>query len=128
MTCRVSNRTDTLGTGTGNYGHGSIVRSCRSNINNNNNNVKTSNVAVDAEEVKRAGNEMYRKGNFVEALKLYDKAIPMSPENAAYRSNRAATLTALGRLTEAVSDCEEAVRLDPGYNRAHQRLASLYFR
>lgn len=128
MTCRVSNRTDTLGTGTGNYGHGSIVRSCSSNINNNNNNVKTSNVAVDAEEVKRAGNEMYRKGNFVEALKLYDKAISMSPENAAYRSNRAATLTALGRLTEAVSDCEEAVRLDPGYNRAHQRLASLYFR
>lgn len=128
MTCRVSNRTDTLGTGTGNYGHGSIVRGYSSNINNNNNTVKMSNVAVDAEEVKRAGNEMYKKGNFVEALKLYDKAISMSPENAAYRSNRAATLTALGRLIEAASECEEAVRLDSGYSRAHQRLASLYFR
>ncbi|KAJ4729670.1 TPR repeat-containing thioredoxin TTL1-like [Melia azedarach] len=119
MTSRVSNRTDTLGTGTGNYGHGSIVRGY--------NNAKLGNV-VDAEEVKRAGNEMYKKGNFVEALKLYDKAISMSPENAAYRSNRAAALTAMGRLPEAVSECEEAVRLDPGYSRAHQRLASLYFR
>ncbi|KAL5864724.1 hypothetical protein ACOSQ3_002238 [Xanthoceras sorbifolium] len=117
--CRVSNRTDTLGTGMGNYGHGSIVRGIS--------NAKSGS-AVDAEEVKRVGNEMYKKGNFVEALKLYDKAISMSPENAAYRSNRAAALTAMGRLREAVLECEEAVRLDPGYGRAHQRLASLYLR
>ncbi|GLT61123.1 hypothetical protein SLA2020_338500 [Shorea laevis] len=50
------------------------------------------------------------------------------PENAAYRSNRAAALTALGRLGEAVRECEEAVRLEPDYGRAHQRLASLYLR
>ncbi|XP_031284400.1 inactive TPR repeat-containing thioredoxin TTL3-like [Pistacia vera] len=129
MACRVSTRTDTLGTGTGNYGHGSIMRGHSNNNNNNHNynNAKLSNV-VDAEEVKRAGNEMYKRGNFVEALKLYDKAISMSPENAAYRSNRAAALTAMGRLSEAVSECEEAVRLDPAYMRAHQRLASLYLR
>ncbi|XP_044501633.1 inactive TPR repeat-containing thioredoxin TTL3-like [Mangifera indica] len=128
MACRVSNRTDTLGTGMGNYGHGSIVRGySNGNNNNNNNNAKLGNVA-DAEEVKRAGNEMYKKGNFVEALKLYDKAISISPENAAYRSNRAAALTAIGRLGEAVSECEEAVRLDPAYMRAHQRLGSLYLR
>ncbi|KAF2302281.1 hypothetical protein GH714_033976 [Hevea brasiliensis] len=80
------------------------------------------------EELKKAGNEMYRRGNFVEALGLYDKAILLAPENAAYRSNRAAALTAVGRLSEAVRECEEAVRLDPGYARAHQRLASLYLR
>ncbi|KAI9177539.1 hypothetical protein LWI28_016451 [Acer negundo] len=119
MACRVSNRTDKLGTGSGNYGHGSIVRGSS--------NAKSGNL-MDAEEVKRAGNEMYKKGNFVEALKLYDKAITISPENAAYRSNRAAALTAIGRLREAVLECEEAVRLDPDYSRAHQRLASLYLR
>ncbi|TXG55046.1 hypothetical protein EZV62_020302 [Acer yangbiense] len=119
MACRVSNKTDKLGTGSGNYGHGSIVRGSS--------NAKSGNV-MDAEEVKRVGNEMYKRGNFVEALKLYDKAISMSPENPAYRSNRAAALTAIGRLREAVLECEEAVRLDPDYTRAHQRLASLYLR
>lgn len=83
---------------------------------------------MDSEDLKKAGNELYRKGNFVEALLLYDRAIAISPESAACRSNRAATLTMLGRLGEAVAECEEAVRLDPGYGRAHQRLASLYLR
>lgn len=82
----------------------------------------------DPEEVKKVGNELYRKGHFVEALSLYDRAIMMSPENAACRSNRAAALTMLGRVGEAVMECEEAVRLDPGYSRARQRLATLYVR
>eukprot|EP00268_Persea_americana_P028337 TRINITY_DN2751_c0_g1_i3.p1 TRINITY_DN2751_c0_g1~~TRINITY_DN2751_c0_g1_i3.p1 ORF type:complete len:498 (+),score=120.69 TRINITY_DN2751_c0_g1_i3:215-1495(+) len=34
----------------------------------------------------------------------------------------------LGRLGEAVRECEEAVRLDQMYSRAHQRLASLHLR
>ncbi|KAL0866973.1 hypothetical protein Bca101_046091 [Brassica carinata] len=71
---------------------------------------------------------MYRKGNFSEALSLYDRAISLSPENPAYRSNRAAALAASGRLKEAVKECLEAVRLDPSYVRAHQRLACLYLR
>ncbi|CAN1248995.1 TPR repeat-containing thioredoxin TTL1 [Linum perenne] len=83
---------------------------------------------VDPEEVKRAANDMYKKGNFSEALALYEKAIALSPANAAYRSNRAAALMSLGRVAEAVRDCEEAVRLDPNYSRAHQRLASLLIR
>lgn len=132
MAARVSNRTDTLCMGTGNYGHGNIVRG-NGKLGGAGNAVegnmqKVTGSTIDAEEVKRAGNEMYRKGNFMEALALYDKAISISPENAAYRSNRAATLTALGRIAEAVRECEEAVRLDPGYTRANQRLVSLYLR
>jgi len=83
---------------------------------------------VDPEEVKRMGNEEYKRGHFGEALCLYDRAIAMSPGNAAYRSNRAAALTGLGRLPEAVRACEEAVGLDPNYGRAHQRLATLFLR
>ncbi|XP_022740331.1 inactive TPR repeat-containing thioredoxin TTL3-like [Durio zibethinus] len=116
---RTSNKTDTLGDGKGNYGHGSIMRGGGG--------AKLGS-ASDPEEMKKAGNEMYKRGNFVEALTLYDKAISISPENSAYRSNRAAALTAVGRLGEAVRECEEAVRLDPGYCRAHQRLSSLYLR
>ncbi|KAE8724862.1 Inactive TPR repeat-containing thioredoxin TTL3 [Hibiscus syriacus] len=120
MGLRTSNKTDTLGDGKGNYGHGSIIRGGGG--------AKSGAATADPEEMKRAGNEMYKRGNFSEALTFYDKAISISPENAAYRSNRAAALAADGRLGEAVRECEEAVRLDPGYGRAHQRLSTLYLR
>ncbi|CAK9219923.1 unnamed protein product [Sphagnum troendelagicum] len=82
----------------------------------------------DPEEVKKVGNEQYKKGNFAEALSLYDRAILLAPGHAPYHSNRAAALTALGRLPEAVRECEYAIKLNSLYPRAHQRLASLCLR
>ncbi|CAJ1978496.1 unnamed protein product [Sphenostylis stenocarpa] len=126
-----SSRSDVLGYGTGNYGHGSIMRGTKGG-GGDAASVKIgggdSGKRVDPEEVKRMGNEEYKRGHFGEALCLYDRAIAMSPSNAAYRSNRAAALTGLGRLPEAVRACEEAVGLDPNYGRAHQRLAMLFLR
>ncbi|XP_048606553.1 TPR repeat-containing thioredoxin TTL1-like isoform X2 [Brassica napus] len=122
-------RSDVLGSGTGTYGHGSIMRGGGGSGVSPAKPVAPVTVGgSDAEEVKRVGNEMYRKGLFGEALRLYDRAIALSPANAAYRSNRAAALTGLGRVGEAVKECEEALRLDPNYGRAHQRLASLLIR
>ncbi|XP_074296839.1 TPR repeat-containing thioredoxin TTL1-like isoform X2 [Silene latifolia] len=83
---------------------------------------------VDPEELKKVGNEHYKRGHFGEALLFYDRAIAISPSNAALRSNRAAALTGLGRVGEAVREGEEAVRLDPAYGRAHHRLGSLLIR
>ncbi|CAE5967329.1 unnamed protein product [Arabidopsis arenosa] len=80
------------------------------------------------EEVKRFGNEMFKKGCFTEALKLYDRAIELSPSNATYHSNRAAALSSLGQIGEAVNECEIAIKLDPKFARAHHRLASLLLR
>ena len=129
---RGPNRTDVLGSGTVNYGRGSIVRGGSGNIPVPAAapplTVKRAMSGSDPEEVKRAGNELYRGGNFVEALAMYDRAVAISPGNAACRSNRAAALTGLGRLGESVRECEVAVRLDPNYGRAHQRLASLFLR
>ncbi|KAG6541934.1 hypothetical protein Mapa_016659 [Marchantia paleacea] len=84
--------------------------------------------SMDAEELKNTGNEQYKKGHFSEALSLYDKAISLAPEKAPYRSNRAAALTGLGRLPEALHECLHAIRLDSAYTRAHHRLACLYLR
>ncbi|KAF8007840.1 hypothetical protein BT93_K1737 [Corymbia citriodora subsp. variegata] len=136
------NRMATLSSGSGNYGHGSIMRGGTGAPKANNGSaaessngkspgesvVKRGMASLDPEDVKNAGNELYKKGKFEDALSLYDRAIAISPDNASYRSNRAAALTALGRLGEAVRECEEAVRLDPGHGRAHHRLASLYLR
>ncbi|CAH8255511.1 unnamed protein product [Arabidopsis lyrata] len=150
-------RSDVLGSGTGTYGHGSIMRggggSCISpakptttggggsppvivGSSSRSSTVVAGDTPIwkkavlgsESEEVKRLGNEMYRKGLFNEALKLYDRAIALSPTNAAYRSNRAAALTGLARIGEAVMECEEAVRSDPNYGRAHHRLALLLIR
>ncbi|GMJ10128.1 hypothetical protein HRI_004682000 [Hibiscus trionum] len=148
MAANRSSRTDVLGSGSGNYGHGSIMRgggvgtgtltaskgyafepsNTLGTRGNTSDLMRKAMWNSEPEEFKRVGNEMYKKGHFLEALSLYDKAIALSPANAAYRSNRAAALTALGRVGEAVKECEEAVRLDPNYGRAHQRLASLLLR
>ncbi|XP_022717262.1 TPR repeat-containing thioredoxin TTL1-like [Durio zibethinus] len=148
MAVNRSSRSDVLGSGSVNYGHGSIMRGggvgtgpvttskggvfepsntlgSRGNVSDL---MRKTMGSLEPEKVKRVGNEMYKKGHFLEALSLYDKAIALSPGNAAYRSNRAAALTALGRVGEALKECEEAVRLDPNYCRAHQRLASLLLR
>ncbi|XP_062223410.1 inactive TPR repeat-containing thioredoxin TTL3-like [Phragmites australis] len=124
-------RHDVLGSGTANYGHGSIVRSrCGGAAPSTEEDamVMRAMSVADREEVKRAGNEQYKKGCFEEALRLYDRALAMCPDNAACRGNRAAALIGLRRLGEAVKECEEALRIDPSYGRAHQRLASLHIR
>lgn len=83
---------------------------------------------MDPEELKILGNEDYKNGRFAEALALYDAAISIDPNKASYRSNKSAALTALGRLLEAVLECREAIRIEPNYQRAHNRLATLYLR
>ncbi|CAN6992219.1 unnamed protein product [Brassica oleracea var. botrytis] len=83
---------------------------------------------MDPETLKIMGNEDYRNGNFAEALALYDAAIAIDPKKAAYRSNKSAALTALGRIIEAVFECREAIRMEPHYHRAHHRLSNLYLR
>ncbi|KAG8373356.1 hypothetical protein BUALT_Bualt11G0015700 [Buddleja alternifolia] len=83
---------------------------------------------MDPEELKILGNEDYKNGRFAEALALYDAAISIDPNKASYRSNKSAALTALGKLLEAAFECREAIRIDPFYQRAHNRLATLYVR
>ncbi|CAM8902145.1 unnamed protein product [Rhodiola kirilowii] len=83
---------------------------------------------MDPEQLKIMGNEDYKNGRFAEALALYDAAISVDPNKASYRSNKSAALTALGQLLEAVFECREAIRIEPQFQRAHHRLASLYLR
>ncbi|KAK4344053.1 hypothetical protein RND71_037147 [Anisodus tanguticus] len=118
-----SYKTDILGSRTGNYGHGSIIRGGIGGGVDGGGVVKEN--TYDPEELKRKGNENYKKGNFNEALNFYDKAIVICSGNAAYHCNRAAALIGLKRVVEAVKECEEAIRLDPSYFRAHQWLGSL---
>ncbi|KAF3516007.1 hypothetical protein DY000_02064215 [Brassica cretica] len=89
---------------------------------------KTVNYRHDPETLKRMGNEEYCRGRFGEALVFYERAILADPKTPTYWSNKSAALISLGRLLEASDACEEALRLNPSYERAHQRLASLRLR
>ncbi|KAM3320640.1 TPR repeat-containing thioredoxin TTL1 isoform X2 [Capsicum chacoense] len=123
-----STKTDIFGSRIGNYGHGSIIRGgigADGGVAANANAGKEKSYIQNPEELKRIGNESYKKGDFPEALSFYEKAIAISPGNAAYHCNRAAALMGMKRVVEAVKECEEAIRLDPSYIRAHQRLGSL---
>ncbi|MBA0831430.1 hypothetical protein Goarm_015899 [Gossypium armourianum] len=82
----------------------------------------------DSEKLKNLGNIDYNKGNFGEALSLYEAAIAIDPFKASYRTYRSAALEASGRILEAVSECREAIRIEPRYHRAHHRLGNLYIR
>ncbi|KAJ0986176.1 hypothetical protein J5N97_004532 [Dioscorea zingiberensis] len=127
MMSRTPARNDVLGSGTGNYGHGSIMRGGASKADVGAASTKPM-ASLNPEGLTRAGNEHYKKGEFPDALKLYNRAAAMCPDNAACRYNKAAALTGLGRLPEAVKEFEEAVRLDPAYSRAHHRLFALHLR
>ncbi|MBA0769053.1 hypothetical protein Gotri_017821 [Gossypium trilobum] len=82
----------------------------------------------DSEKLKNLGNIDYNKGNFGEALSLYEAAIAIDPFKASYRTYRSAALEASGRILEAVSECREAIRIEPRHHRAHHRLGNLYIR
>ncbi|KAM3300625.1 hypothetical protein ACQJBY_041577 [Aegilops geniculata] len=133
-------RPDVLGSGTGHYGHGSIMRGGMAPARSGGMDAaplagRSSRAPASfpappdsLQEVTRAGNELYKQGRYGEALRHYDRALALCPDSAACRGNRAAALTGLGRLAEALRDCEEAVRLDPASGRAHGRLAALCLR
>jgi DnaJ family protein C protein 7 len=83
---------------------------------------------LDPEVLKSLGNEAYKENRFEEALALYDRAIALDSNKAAYHSNKSASLIGLGRLIEAVFECKEAIQIEPTYHKAHYRLATAYLR
>jgi DnaJ family protein C protein 7 len=87
-----------------------------------------SNKVVDPEGLKSMGNEAYKQGRFSEALALYERAIAIDSNKATYHCNKSAALIGLGRFKDAIVECEEAIRIEPCYARAHSRLATIYFR
>ena len=72
--------------------------------------------------------KLYKQGRFEEALALYDRAIAIDSKKATYHCNKSAALISLGRFLQAIVECEEAIRLEPSYGRAHTHLATIYFR
>jgi tetratricopeptide (TPR) repeat protein len=79
-----------------------------------------------AEKLKNEGNVKLKESNYEAAISLYTSAIELAPSNAPYYSNRAAAYIKLEDFPKALSDCQEAVALNPNYARAHGRMGFIY--
>jgi len=61
-------------------------------------------------------------GRNVEAVKAYEQAILLEPNNAKFRNGLGSALRYLGRYDEALTVYKEAIRIDPQYAIAHNNL------
>merc|ERR1711892_40993 len=79
-----------------------------------------------AEEERATGNECFKKGAFPDAVKHYNEGIKRTPDNESetlskFYSNRAGAYMKLMDFNRAQKDCEEAIKLNPGFVKAHIR-------
>jgi WD40 repeat protein len=71
--------------------------------------------------LRREGNAAYRAGRHCEAVDAYTRALALG-DDPLLLSNRAAALTAAGRLEEALRDAQRCCELRPGWHKGHFRL------
>ena len=79
----------------------------------------------DSEREK--GNELFKKGEFVDALSHYTEAIARNDKDPRGYSNRAACYTKLAAFPEAIRDCDSCIELDPKFIKAYLRKASIFY-
>lgn len=79
-----------------------------------------------AEEKKESGNHLYKFKNYKGALAMYDEAIKLCPENAAYYGNRSACYMMLNMYNKALEDVQKAVSLDSSFTKGYIRMAKIY--
>lgn len=67
----------------------------------------------------KSGDRCFSEGHFTEAVKFYDRALELDPENSCYHRNRGAALWKSGKFWEVVKECERALNLNPNTLNVH---------
>ncbi|KAL3934523.1 MAG: hypothetical protein SGBAC_009774 [Bacillariaceae sp.] len=65
----------------------------------------------DARLKKEAGNELYKKKEFEQALAAYDEAIAIDPTNMTFLSNKAAVYFTQKKYDECIQQCMDAIEV-----------------
>ncbi|KAI8476999.1 MAG: hypothetical protein J3K34DRAFT_353565, partial [Monoraphidium minutum] len=64
------------------------------------------------EKAKARGNEQFKKGEYLEAVKAYSEALRHVGDNPVYYSNRAMAYLKAFRFEQAEADCHRALSFD----------------
>ncbi|KAG5043309.1 hypothetical protein JHK87_007224 [Glycine soja] len=79
---------------------------------------------------KRAGNENFKSGKYMEAVENYTAALSCNVKSRPFVAicfcNRAAAHQSLGQIADAIADCSVAIALDGNYAKAISRRATLH--
>ena len=65
------------------------------------------------------------KGNTMQAIKDYSKAIEINPEFMYAYNNRGLAYESIGRISQAIADYKKALELNPNYETARNNLNRL---
>eukprot|EP00591_Stephanopyxis_turris_P005302 CAMPEP_0195524130 /NCGR_PEP_ID=MMETSP0794_2-20130614/23801_1 /TAXON_ID=515487 /ORGANISM="Stephanopyxis turris, Strain CCMP 815" /LENGTH=369 /DNA_ID=CAMNT_0040654291 /DNA_START=101 /DNA_END=1206 /DNA_ORIENTATION=+ len=75
--------------------------------------------STPAVNAKEAGNALLKARNFEGAILKYSEAISLDGSQPTFYSNRALALSKLGRYSESVDDCNDAIARDPSFAKAY---------
>lgn len=84
-------------------------------------------MSEEAEEQKKKGNEAFKAQNWDEAIKCYNKAIALDPNNAAYYSNRSGAWSSKGNHESALSDANKCLGQDSKFIKGYARKGKALF-
>jgi Ca-activated chloride channel homolog len=78
----------------------------------------------------KKGNDLYKKGNYEEALKQYDDALLLAPADTLLKMNKGSTLYRLGKLDEAEAEYNTALSQKNKKKQAdaHYNLGNIQFK
>ncbi|XP_064413293.1 E3 ubiquitin-protein ligase TTC3 isoform X2 [Latimeria chalumnae] len=79
------------------------------------------------EDLKRKGNDEFKKNNFECAIKLYNKAIDYCPKNHLLYGNRALCFLRVHKYEKALCDGKRATVLKPDWAKGHYRFCDALF-
>jgi stress-induced-phosphoprotein 1 len=77
---------------------------------------------------KDAGNALYKKRDFVQALTEYDKAILEDPRDMTYYLNRASVFLETKELEKCLFECDKAIEVGRANNAKYEQIAKAYER
>ncbi|HRF09841.1 MAG TPA: tetratricopeptide repeat protein [Xanthobacteraceae bacterium] len=81
-----------------------------------------------AELYNSRGAEWRLRFDFARAIADYDEALLLAPHYVAALNNRCWALAAIGRVKEALDDCNVSLRVRPGFDIAHHNRGFAHFR
>jgi len=78
-------------------------------------------------DYRSQGRFFYHQGQFVAAIKCYDRAIKLNPNSAYLYNDRGMSYNKLGKFDKAIADFNRAVELWIGFAEAYYNRGAIYF-